>query len=42
MSGYLHNEEATDQAFAHGWFHSGDVGYFGDDGVLWSPTGTRT
>ncbi len=23
MSGYLHNEEATDQAFAHGWFHSG-------------------
>jgi long-chain acyl-CoA synthetase len=35
MSGYLRNEEATDQAFAHGWFHSGDVGYFGDDGVLW-------
>jgi acyl-CoA synthetase (AMP-forming)/AMP-acid ligase II len=35
MSGYLHDEEATDQAFAHGWFHSGDVGYFGDDGVLW-------
>ena len=35
MSGYLHNEEATDRAFAHGWFHSGDVGYFGDDGVLW-------
>ena len=22
-------------AFAHGWFHSGDVGQFGDDGVLW-------
>jgi len=35
MSGYLHDEEATDQAFAHGWFHSGDVGCFGDDGVLW-------
>jgi acyl-CoA synthetase (AMP-forming)/AMP-acid ligase II len=35
MSGYLHNEEATAAAFAHGWFHSGDVGYFGDDGVLW-------
>jgi acyl-CoA synthetase (AMP-forming)/AMP-acid ligase II len=35
MSGYLDNEEATDQAFAHGWFHSGDVGHFGDDGVLW-------
>jgi acyl-CoA synthetase (AMP-forming)/AMP-acid ligase II len=35
MSGYLHDEEATDRAFAYGWFHSGDVGYFGDDGVLW-------
>ena len=35
MSGYLHDEEATDRAFTHGWFHSGDVGYFGDDGVLW-------
>jgi acyl-CoA synthetase (AMP-forming)/AMP-acid ligase II len=35
MSGYLRDEEATDKAFAHGWFHSGDVGYFGDDGVLW-------
>ena len=35
MSGYLHDEDATDQAFAHGWFHSGDVGRFGDDGVLW-------
>ena len=35
MSGYLHDEEATATAFAYGWFHSGDVGYFGDDGVLW-------
>jgi len=35
MSGYLHDEDATATAFAHGWFHSGDVGYFGDDGVLW-------
>jgi long-chain acyl-CoA synthetase len=35
MSGYLRDKEATDRAFAHGWFHSGDVGYFGDDGVLW-------
>jgi long-chain acyl-CoA synthetase len=35
MSEYLHNPEATDAAFAYGWFHSGDVGRFGDDGVLW-------
>jgi acyl-CoA synthetase (AMP-forming)/AMP-acid ligase II len=35
MSEYLHNEEATGAAFAHGWFHSGDVGRFGEDGVLW-------
>jgi acyl-CoA synthetase (AMP-forming)/AMP-acid ligase II len=35
MSGYLDDEQASDQAFAHGWFHSGDVGRFGDDGVLW-------
>jgi acyl-CoA synthetase (AMP-forming)/AMP-acid ligase II len=35
MSGYLYDEDATDRAFAHGWFHSGDFGRFGDDGVLW-------
>jgi acyl-CoA synthetase (AMP-forming)/AMP-acid ligase II len=35
MQEYLHDEAATGTAFAHGWFHSGDVGSFGDDGVLW-------
>jgi acyl-CoA synthetase (AMP-forming)/AMP-acid ligase II len=35
MSGYLYDEDATDKAFAYGWFHSGDVGRFGEDGVLW-------
>ena len=35
MAGYLHDEAATDAAFAHGWFHSGDVGRLGEDGVLW-------
>ncbi len=35
MSGYLDNPEATDTAFEYGWFHSGDVGRFGEDGVLW-------
>jgi len=35
MTGYLRNDEATEAAFRHGWFHSGDSGWFGDDGVLW-------
>ena len=35
MTDYLKNPEATDNAFAHGWFHSGDVGVFDDDGLLW-------
>lgn len=35
LSGYLHDDAATQQAFRHGWFHSGDVGYFDADGLLW-------
>ncbi|MCE0764708.1 AMP-binding protein [Pseudonocardia kujensis] len=35
MQEYLRNPEATAEAFRHGWFHSGDVGRFGEDGVLW-------
>jgi acyl-CoA synthetase (AMP-forming)/AMP-acid ligase II len=35
LTGYLDNEEATAQAFEHGWFHSGDIGHFDDDGLLW-------
>ncbi len=35
LSGYLHDPEATNAAFAHGWFHSGDCGHFDSDGVLW-------
>jgi acyl-CoA synthetase (AMP-forming)/AMP-acid ligase II len=35
MTEYLHNPTATDAAFAHGWFHSGDVGHLGPDGILW-------
>ena len=35
LTAYLYNEAATDEAFKHGWFHSGDAGYFDQDGVLW-------
>jgi acyl-CoA synthetase (AMP-forming)/AMP-acid ligase II len=35
MTAYLKNPEATDAAFAHGWFHSGDVGAIDEDGLLW-------
>jgi acyl-CoA synthetase (AMP-forming)/AMP-acid ligase II len=35
MSAYLKDPEATSEAFAFGWFHSGDVGSFDGDGLLW-------
>jgi len=35
MAEYLRNPGATDAAFAHGWFHSGDSGHFDADGILW-------
>jgi len=35
LTGYLDNEKATQEAFRFGWFHSGDIGHFDDDGVLW-------
>jgi acyl-CoA synthetase (AMP-forming)/AMP-acid ligase II len=35
MTEYLKNPEATSTAFAHGWFHSGDVGTIDEDGLLW-------
>lgn len=33
MSGYYKDEEATRQAFKHGWFHSGDSCMYDEDGL---------
>jgi fatty-acyl-CoA synthase len=35
MVGYWEKPEETAEAFAGGWFHSGDVGYFDDAGYLY-------
>jgi acyl-CoA synthetase (AMP-forming)/AMP-acid ligase II len=35
MEGYLNDVQKTTEAFAHGWFHSGDYGYFDEDSILW-------
>ncbi|MCA9996291.1 MAG: acyl-CoA synthetase [Anaerolineales bacterium] len=34
MMGYLKNEKATNEAFAGGWFHSGDLGVMHPDGYV--------
>ena len=35
MSGYWNNPEATAEAFAGGWFHSGDLVRMDDEGFVW-------
>ncbi len=34
MKGYLDNEEATNEAFEGGWYHSGDVALWHEDGYI--------
>lgn len=34
MKGYLKNPKATDEAFAGGWFHTGDLGVMYPDGYI--------
>ncbi len=35
LTGYWDKPDMTDEAFAGGWFHSGDVGYFDEAGYLY-------
>lgn len=41
MQGYWNNPQANAEAFAHGWFHGGDVGYIDEEGVIWFTDRTK-
>lgn len=34
-AGYWNRPDANEEAFRHGWFHSGDIGHIDEEGVVW-------
>ena len=42
FDGYWGDTRATEEALRGGWYHTGDIGYFDEDGYIYSSTGSRT
>ena len=41
MAGYWNDPQATAEAFAGGWFHSGDLVRMDEEGYVWVPCPTN-
>ena len=34
MKGYINNQKATNETIKDGWLHTGDIGYYDEDGYF--------